>query len=812
MNDNNSIQTKSSSTKEKIINNVPQAIREKLNNEFEQARIYRGSLDNEEANNQFYEIVRYLNIKKPDELIEIAKYVDNRDLRPLNLFVFNNSLIAFISKLLSGFENKDVLILGSDIGTLALSINKFQTNSLTCIAQNQYQKKSLQSLTKNTENTVSIFKKSNPNKPPESQVNKTKVINDDAIKYIEQSDQQFDLIVGTIPNDNFSKTEHKFENELTKINSSYKECLIAHSISKLKPEGKIILIVEDFFLVRKNDKSALIYNLSKLDAKLSVVLDIPPESDLFNTYIRPKLVVIEKGKQEKTMSGLYSDEEKLQTILIKNYHNKTNDNLANCGFWEKLDEFKGCHKVSLLQNMQRLAKKADLITYPMIDVVLSINIVNANKMEDFHKENSIYIPLSNSLEFVSSQEVINNKSKDYFQIVFDFQLVNADYYLYFLEYSDIGHKYKAYINQEYWFGVHITKDSILDSFVYLPPIEIQNDVIKSQTQLHELKNEINEVQNKIWKNPNKVNKLNKLIDKFNNKEGFMDWVETLPFPLASILWSYKTECNSEKERFEKLLHFFDAATQILASIHLSVLRNNDLLAEEILLKLNQQLKITNKTIKEGAFGLWVVVYEILVSSIRKKLNNDKNLIMNLYGMEDHDLMLQFINKGLITLFKEANFIRNSRLGHTGAINENTAASTHNNLSNLLSKFRALSIGIWDYYQLIIPGTTRKKGGLLSCKVKNIMGTRTPFVPNKIDINSILDEENIYLYSNISQKAIELLPFVKIMPSPKTGETVCYFYNKLLNNNKARFISYHYGNDSDIELHSDNLIKVINEIN
>jgi len=54
----------------------------------------------------------------------------------------------------------------------------------------------------------------------------------------------------------------------------------------------------------------------------------------------------------------------------------------------------------------------------------------------------------------------------------------------------------------------------------------------------------------------------------DSRNAFEIWMESLPFPIASILWAYNAESNSEKKA-EHLLHFFEALAELLALISLS---------------------------------------------------------------------------------------------------------------------------------------------------------------------------------------------------------------------------------------------------
>ena len=53
-----------------------------------------------------------------------------------------------------------------------------------------------------------------------------------------------------------------------------------------------------------------------------------------------------------------------------------------------------------------------------------------------------------------------------------------------------------------------------------------------------------------------------------------------------------------------------------------------------------------------------------------------------------------------------------------------------------------------------------------------------------------------LKSPNEQRTLKLLPLVKVMPSPKTEENACYFYNRQQKDG-IRFLSYHFESDSDV---------------
>jgi hypothetical protein len=126
-----------------------------------------------------------------------------------------------------------------------------------------------------------------------------------------------------------------------------------------------------------------------------------------------------------------------------------------------------------------------------------------------------------------------------------------------------------------------------------------------------------------------------------------------------------------------------------------------------------------------------------------------------------------------------------------------ATEVHQSLHESLSQFRSVISGVWDYYHIIIPQSFMSKSGDMIADSRLIMGTRTPFQKAAYSIKSIPDSNELYLLSEPTGSLIKILPFVSVMPSPKTEADACYFFNRMdSKSGDARFISYHYEGDSE----------------
>jgi hypothetical protein len=60
------------------------------------------------------------------------------------------------------------------------------------------------------------------------------------------------------------------------------------------------------------------------------------------------------------------------------------------------------------------------------------------------------------------------------------------------------------------------------------------------------------IEQQLWIKSNDVEKTMKSLKRINRETGFESWMETIPFPIASILWRYYAESNV---RLKKELSF-----------------------------------------------------------------------------------------------------------------------------------------------------------------------------------------------------------------------------------------------------------------
>jgi hypothetical protein len=235
-----------------------------------------------------------------------------------------------------------------------------------------------------------------------------------------------------------------------------------------------------------------------------------------------------------------------------------------------------------------------------------------------------------------------------------------------------------------------------------------------------------------------------------------------------------------------------------ATIFLSAAKSDERFWDDHVLGLWNILDKQNLSFDLATFGLWKVVVEYLRSRFSKLLNDDPDRVTRMFATTSEAVLSMLLSKDICTILQRANSIRNGK-AHGGALGTKGLSESHTELLDLLSMFRGVTGESWMQYQLIQPGDCRYKSGVYQYVVRVIMGTRSPFVTERRETISAMEDTQLHLLDSDSQQSLALLPFVRVMPSPKTASNACYFYNKVDSNNQI-FVSYHFEEDSSVNDH------------
>ena len=344
---------------------------------------------------------------------------------------------------------------------------------------------------------------------------------------------------------------------------------------------------------------------------------------------------------------------------------------------------------------------------------------------------------------------------------------------------------------------------------FLPGLSVQDACADAQHRIDLLRNELLQLEHIVWEQPTRIEATATSLRMVNRKEGFNDWVDTLPFPLGSILWSYAAMGSDHQRRYERLIQFFEGLAQFCATLQLSALSSNATfwLDGGVKDKLLTVLSREHLSIEHSTFGTWKAVTEVTSKETRKLLNNKPAECYSLYCTEHRRVLETISSKRIVTIIAETNRLRNEWQGHTGAIGRRDAIVRHESLRELLVSVQKEFGIMWSDYQMIRPESSRYDGKTHLSDCHLLVGSRTPFRQIEVETEGPLVAAGLYLWSPGQTRALRLLPLIKIMPSPRTQENACYFFNRT-KGDVARFLSYHFEADSEVTLPSDDMTKTL----
>jgi uncharacterized protein YnzC (UPF0291/DUF896 family) len=309
--------------------------------------------------------------------------------------------------------------------------------------------------------------------------------------------------------------------------------------------------------------------------------------------------------------------------------------------------------------------------------------------------------------------------------------------------------------------------------------------------------------------PTEASRVLEAIAGFNHEERFSDWVETLPFPLAMILRSYHALDRTDKDRYERLLHFFEAFTEFCAAIHLSAVWENPGAWQPQRHAIKGVLNQHRLSLERASFGAWRVIVEVMSKRLQSMLTDqeERSLACELYSTADGAVLEVLTSAELMGLLQRVNYMRNRWSGHGGAVTEAEAAERHALLKSDLDRVREMVGTTFLQYELIEPREAEiLDGPVFRCRIRRVMGSNPLLEHTVVDLTTPAKTGALYLHNPGHDKALELVPVVQLSDSPQPAG---YFYNRR-ERAELHMVSYQFAAQSDVTSTSEALLALLGE--
>ena len=437
------------------------------------------------------------------------------------------------------------------------------------------------------------------------------------------------------------------------------------------------------------------------------------------TSYKCSILIISKKSKEKVFLAKVSQRNlhSIQTA-IKNYlTDRLTKNKLDFGALIEIKKYRGIDFLSSTHKLEKLHKdihelfpkkigeisdgifdfenEEELILNPTIP---KPNIKTLSNGDDLEKYNSIFISKYHiKKDFVES--LIDNPIEKEAQINMPKKFNNYFFIILKEEYNSIF--FENYFNSKVGkeilsinrtSGIEfktLSIEDLRDMIVYVPNSKDQNRIVSSINSIEDQLNYFEEFKRKIL-TPNGMSdeRLSKKIESIEERiDSLETWIDTLPFPLGSILGRYVSTVE-KREKVDHLLGFFESYSIFISTIILSALSNN----RDFYNKHKKHWRESTKDswIRQSSFGNWNKFYNDLRNFLKDKLDSgkeeEKQIIFELFATDDTQFF-EFITNGvIIRILKKANDIRNQKKSHGGLI-ENKLDNVLQELQTLLNKFK-----------------------------------------------------------------------------------------------------------------------------
>lgn len=619
----------------------------------------------------------------------------------------------------------------------------------------------------------------------------------DVLRSSIELETSYDLIVADLPLGMKISDPLKLPNWEGDYRGEFGHAVAVWACDRLSERGSALLTLSAGFIWSPSGRRAQ-EAIRRAGCRVRALIHLPRGTYPY-TNTSAYLVVLDRGEQETVFVGQFAHSPEHQNNLISNCLRRQPGPQPALGRLCALEEFMGFDALAASERLKRLVRQPGWTKYAASTVIQSTVRGKALDEVEPGSLNALYLRTAGQVRAARDLDALSaSGSKDIVRLNLDPQYADARYMVHWFNETNVGQETVAALSSSSTVP-RLDADGLLGGSLYLPDVEAQRQTLAGLEHLERVRAEAAELERALLSQSEKPATVVEKIRTLNQEDRYEDWIESLPFPLASILWRHRACGGSNKERLEILLHFFEATAAFMATVHLSAFMAEAHLWRETAPKLTTALASHNLSLERASFGAWKQTVELLSARCRE-LTADaegKQLVAKMYSAPSQHHVEMLCDPALVSTLQRANSIRNDSKGHGGAMGEEEAKSIHGDLFSQVNKVREAFGRSWLEYELIQPAESKFRGGVHHYKAKRLVGTRSsPFeVVERVSAEP-MESDRLYLFDVLGRRGLLLRPFIQVVASPEKKANACYIFSRS-EREGSRFVSYHFEQESSL---------------
>ncbi len=606
---------------------------------------------------------------------------------------------------------------------------------------------------------------------------------------------EFDLVVALLP---FGLKPREFSVEGTAMRGEGGLELLLRSSLHLSTDGLAVFVAPPNVHLSTPRRSVL-SSLSSFGLYLDASFHVPAGAFMPLTSSAANILVIRRGTTPKTLfAGRLSQHERPLNSLVSNYRVRKAGPTPDLGILVPLTDYCGFEVELSRLRVAALTERLDLPRRHLSHFTIEINRCPKNAAALEPRDNTFFLPLTVPSPCKTTTADLPKRPADYVQVVLDPKKADSNVMAGFFD-SKLGCEIRASRAS----GVAIRRiqfGTVQDLPVWLPDIAEQRTLTKLDQRLRTIFSEANELRDRLWEGLNRTEEVGRRLEQLNREDTYLTWLDTLPFPLAIILWNHHTLSGRPLKRYRQLELFFEALTQFLGVWLMSGVRASQELFEIEWKSIQSTLNRAGLSVERSTSGTWTRVLERLAKRVRSGIHgkvDDRQYWESSFACDSPELLRNLTSKSMVNIARRSNELRNPWLGHSGTVGDTEARRRESALLELLADFRSLVGNRWEHYPLVFPNSSRYSGGIFRCNVSWVVGTRHSFRRKELALKAPLEDGWLHFVSPLTGAVCPLLPLVRLGPTGTTERNACYFFNRLAAERGQRYVSYHFEERPDL---------------
>lgn len=334
--------------------------------------------------------------------------------------------------------------------------------------------------------------------------------------------------------------------------------------------------------------------------------------------------------------------------------------------------------------------------------------------------------------------------------------------------------------------------------VPVPPPNTQIMLASSDEQLRSFRMALDAHRADVWADPDTADEvLDRISRAFD--DSLDSWLESLPFPIATALWTAKAATNPGEQQ-RAYVHAWEAIVTFHATVLLAACRTDPVRSRDVESAIRRALEDNRLGIEKASMGTWVVIAEKTSKELRKAIDggddDDIARVRRAFGDLSRTAIGKLVSNEVIAKFKEISHKRNLWHGHSGYIPEHVLRTQVDSLLADLREFRGIIGNVWSQLRLVRAGSADLTRHGYTQIAEIAMGHGSPFTSEPFSVGAQMYRGELYLVKDGSQSPLPLGQFVQLRPAPSSAQFTTYFYNRVEGSN-VRMVSYQYGQESEL---------------